>query len=346
MNKLYIIILVILVSCTGCAQDFKLPELNKTQIETLSSLKKLDDNLYIMDYKADYYFSEFKNKGTGNLTMMDFVEKYLDTIPDYSLWACSAFMSKIENDIIVGRNFDWENIPGLILFTTPKNGYASVSMVPIDLMLKKNVKNNYDNQKLLWAPYFPLDGMNSEGVTISELAVDGENVHNNDKITMLSLHLIRLVLDYASDLENAIELLKSYNNEASYRAHFFIADSSGNSAVIEYLNNKVVVTRNKEPWQVVTNTMLYKKSEKQLKNTCNRYKLISQHLSSKSALNSTGEAFSLLEKVTAKGSFSAQFDIYSFTQWSIVYNLTKRNFDVVYREDFENAHHYELNRMY
>ena len=342
MYKYFALFLLLVIGRIGCGQSLDLTELDSLQIKTLESLEKITDDLYTMDYKADYFFAEYKNKGIGSLSMVSFIEKYLDCIPNNKLWLCSAFMAANKKDIIVGRNFDWENIPGLILFTEPKNCYKSISLVPIDLMLNKNAMTVFDNKKLLWAPYFPVDGMNEKGLVIIELAVEGDIVHDDSKITMASLHLIRLLLDYASNLDEAIDLLNNFNNEASYRSHFFIADVSGSSAIVEYLDNKMVFTSNRNAWQVVTNTMVYNKSEKKLRKICNRYFTISKYLSSNNGSISTEEAFNLLKSVSIESSYSSQFDIYSSTQWSVLYNLGKRSINVVSQRNYENIYHFEF----
>ncbi len=267
------------------------------------------------------------------------------------LWSCSAFM--VENqkgEIIVGRNFDWENIPGMILFTEPDSGYKSVSMVPIDLMIDKESTSPADNRKLLWAPYFPVEGMNERGLVVIELAVEGQSfdelrdLKDASKPSLLSLHLIRLLLDNAANLEESIELLAKYNNNASDRSHLFIADSTGSSAVIEYLDNSMVVTRNKDPWQIVTNELVYKKSDKRLRKECARYSFMSQFITSHHAALSSVGSMNLLRSVSVDKAYSKQFDITSSTQWSVVYSINTLSLDVVSRRDFRNRFHYKLGK--
>ena len=47
-------------------------------------------------------------------------------------WACSLFaaLGDVDN-MLYGRNFDWDYSPAVLLFTDPPDGYASVSMVDI-----------------------------------------------------------------------------------------------------------------------------------------------------------------------------------------------------------------------
>jgi hypothetical protein len=52
-----------------------------------------------------------------------------------SLWACTCFSARNEHGSqLLGRNFDWENHPALLLFTDPPGRYASVSMVDISYL--------------------------------------------------------------------------------------------------------------------------------------------------------------------------------------------------------------------
>lgn len=340
-----IIILTSMLFASGIVsgQIIDMFEPDSSQLATLNSLELIKDDLYLMNYKADYYFDDFRSKGIGALDMGGFVEKYLDTIPGSALWSCSAFMVRNrKNEVFVGRNFDWEDIPGMILFTEPDSGYRSVSMVPIDLMINKDAKTAIDNRKLLWAPYFPVEGINERGLVVIELAVEGEAVKDEGKLSMLSLQLIRLLLDNAASLDESIELLGMFNNDASDRMHFFIADSTGSSAVIEYVNDEMVVSRNQNPWQTVTNNIVYKTSDKRLSKECSRYNFMSQFLSSNhSALSGVG-SMNLLKSVSVSQVYSKQFDITTFTQWSVIYNIGERSIDVVSRRDFRNQYHYDL----
>ena len=345
MFRFILLINILIVPYFALGQITEDIELDSIQNESLQSLEKINDDLYLMNYQADYYFEEFRYKGIGDLNMNEFIKKYLDTIPGSMLWSCSAFMVRNQkNEIIVGRNFDWENIPGMILITEPDQGYKSVSMVPVDLMINKEAKSAMDNQKLLWAPFFPVEGMNERGLVVIELAVEGEKVFDENKISMLSLHLIRLLLDNAANLNESIELLSKYNNTASYRSHLFIADSTGSSAVIEYLDNEMVVSKNHNQWQVVTNNMVYKTSDKRLRKECGRYDFMSQYLSSHHSAISTVGSMSLLRSVSVKNVYASQFNITSSTQWSVVYNIGERCIDVVSRRDFRNKYHFELNK--
>ena len=114
--------------------------------------------------------------------------------------------------------------------------------------------------------------------------------------------------------------------------------------MIEYLDDEMVVSKNKDQWQVVTNNMVYKTPEKRLRKECGRYDFMSQYLSSHHDAISTVGSMNLLRSVSVKNVHSTQFNITSSTQWSVVYNIGERSIDLVSRRDFRNKDHFELNK--
>lgn len=316
--------------------------LDSMQLRTLASLERLNDHLYLMHYNSDYHFDSFIEEGTRDMSFDDFINKYLGKVPEQELWACSAFKVKNGRASLLGRNFDWENIPGIILFTSPDSAYRSVSMVPADLLINIKAVVPEENKGLLWAPYFPVEGINEKGLVVMELAVEGEKAHIPGRVNLFSLHLIRLLLDKAAGLDEAIDLLGRYNNMASERMHFFIADSSGSSAVVEYIDNDLAVTRNDGGWQVVTNTMVQGKSEKKLRKGCGRYNYLSQYLEAHSRALLEPGAFNILRAVAVDKVINSQFKITTSTQWSVIYDLEEKSLSVVSRRNFATRYSYSL----
>ena len=79
---------------------------------------------------------------------------------------------------LYGRNLQADPGPGLLLFTDPPDGYASVSMVDIEYLgfSSSDVSHLADlpleeRQALLNAPRIPFDGMNEHGLAIGMAAL-------------------------------------------------------------------------------------------------------------------------------------------------------------------------------
>lgn len=106
------------------------------ELRSLMSLKKIDNyGMYQMTYYGDYGFDDFLEVGASNDADIEtFVTKrLLKGLPiDLGVTGdgCTAFVVKNGNgNILFGRNFDFTYAPSLQLYTTPDNGYASVSIV-------------------------------------------------------------------------------------------------------------------------------------------------------------------------------------------------------------------------
>jgi hypothetical protein len=121
-----------------------------------------------MTYYGDYGFDEFIK-----------VDHPWDPLASNIKEGCSCFGAlNIEGKILYGRNLDLnEPYSVLVLYTDPPDGYASVSLcvaIDIDSYLENSTDEN--TQWVLEYPYWPFDGMNEYGVSISGLNVDGEAV--------------------------------------------------------------------------------------------------------------------------------------------------------------------------
>lgn len=102
-----------------------------------------------------------------------------------------------------------------------------------------------DEMLTIAALYAPLDGMNEKGLCVSVNMIQDNTTIQQDtgKADITTTTAIRLMLDKAATVEEALELLGQYDLHASfnYMIHFAIADSEGNSVAVEYIDNKMVV---------------------------------------------------------------------------------------------------------
>jgi hypothetical protein len=274
---------------------------------SLSTLVKINDYpFFIMEYYGNYNFKEhaIKTNKPGEKKGLYFYK------------ACSTFSAlNKKGDIIFGHNIDWSKFPMLLLFIYPSEGIKSVSLVGLDNLgfhtKDPDLSSYADLIKLLKAPYFPHDGMNEFGVAIGEMTVKGDIVYDPKKRNLGPLHLIRQVLDNAKNLNEAISLFKRYNNTTG-DIHYLISDSSGQSAVIEYIKGEIVVSRNTEPWQIATNFIINNENPERLLYQCRRFKQAHLILKRVNGLVSQVEAMNILEEVSLD----------NLTQWSVIYNLS------------------------
>lgn len=333
---LLILVFIFAMSIPSCKNTPSENESIEKNQKTLESLKIIDDfPLYIMKYYGDYHFNE--------LLESDSVRKRI-IIPMDNKIGCTCFAAfGLDSNPIMGRNFDWMNHPALLLFTHPPDGYASVSMVDISsLGYQKNSSLETIEQRkgLLNAPFIPFDGMNEKGVAVGMMAVpEAQPPFDRQRKSLQDLEAIRLILDYASSVDEAVSLLKKYNilfstSISAPPLHYLVADAGGNSSVIEFIDNKMVVIPNDRPWQISTNFIISRSNaQKDPENTsCFRYNTGYKFLKEKNGKLTNEEAMQLLSRVSQ-----------NITIWSVVYDLGEKEINVVMGRKYDQVKIFGLN---
>ena len=301
------------------------------QIRSLASFRMVNDHpLYVMHIYGDYGFDEFLERGIdgGAVTRP----------PEHELaegWACSVFAALNKGgDLVLGRNFDWHNRPTLLLFTDPPDGLASVSLVDVSYLGLTTEKPTWsDRLKLRDAPYWPFDGMNEAGLAVGMMAVpSAQPSQDPQKVTIGSLHAIRLLLDRARTVDEAIALLQTYNIAfGGPPLHYLVADSTGQSAVVEFAEGEMVVLRNKDAWQAATNFTMSGLTEQAANSGCWRYATVTGALDQADGNTSPAEAMALLERVSQPN-----------TMWSVVYGMTSGDISVAVGRYYDPIHRFQL----
>lgn len=302
------------------------------EIKTLSTLKEKSAGVYTMTYDGDYGFDEFLKIGAdSDADIETFVTKrLLKGLPiefHVSDAGCTAFVSRNEEgDIIYARNFDFLYAPFLQVYTAPDNGYASVSTVNLSFAGygEDNLPSSgisFQNFLTLAAPFLPFDGMNEKGVCMALLAVpEVQMIDDPDKVTLNTTTAIRLVLDQAASVEEAVELLKEYNIYFSgdVTCHFLIADATGKSVLVEYYDGGLQVVTSDADYQIASNFVAYHGLNIGEGYTeFDRYHAVEEVLSNDNAVTME-ECENLLNTI---GVYNGETDK---LQWSVVYNLTDK----------------------
>lgn len=331
------------------------------EIRTLTSLKLVEGTkLYTMEFFADYHFDEFLKTGAkDNNEYNDYVNKImneslsLDITGSASDNACSAFTFRgTDGDRYVGRNFDNIANPVMLVVTSPDDAYKSISAVDMTrLGFNSERAPKTVDPKLFKAPYYPMDGVNEKGISVSILQVNFSRKQRDDGKTNIGIYaVVRLVLDYADSIENAVGLIDKYNIyfDSSMMAHFLIADHDGRSALIEFVNGETNIIYNDRSYQPASN---FNNTEEFFdedgyvhpeeyrswltNSTVNaydsefgeyiRYDYMLDSLYNSSGIMSVDDAFKLLETVASP----------SKLQYSVVYNLTDLQATVITDNDWE-----------
>lgn len=284
--------------------------------------------LYTLDYSFDYKFDEYLQTGI--------IPSYVPSSTGNKDFSCTCFSAFGENNRLLGRNYDWDEPSSyFILFTDPPNRYSSVSTVDLSFF-------NYDHEKspaspgnqntLRILPYFPFDGMNEKGVAVGMNAVPyAQSPYDGSKVTIGELQLIRLILDYASSTQNAITLIQQYNIRMEEPpVHYLIADTSGHSIIVEFVNGNMEIINNPDPWQVTTNFVITGLNNP-YSAPCWRFRTAYETLQNRSGILSISEAINLLQDVSV-----------SSTRWSIVFNLKEGQLQIAIGRKYQNLHYFNI----
>ena len=320
-----------------------------TFITAANSIEELEDGLYSMEINGDYGFDDFLAQGgaASDSALADYLIDYLshgfykiESDVQTGEFGCSTISVADENGTtFFGRNYDWEECQAMIVHTRPQNGYESVSTCCLDF-LGFNEEYTPDGSMIermqtLAAVYVPLDGMNEKGLVVADLmAGDKEETHQQtDKPDLTTTTAIRLLLDRAADVDEAIELLGQYDMNSSIGAahHLSIADAGGKSVVVEYVDGEMMVTETK----VVTNHYLSDCAKQGVgsRQSHLRFDTLSTYTSPSDEM----DVRDILESVAQKN-YPQSEEHWEKTMWSIVYCPEGRCADFYFAENYEHSY--------
>ena len=321
-------------------------------ISPASEIAELEDGFSAIRYDGDYGFDEFL-AGGGASSDGEVVE-YLanNLLSDLNLgdllggiFGCSTIaVQSPDGDALFGRNFDWKNCEAVVVESHPENGHASLSTVNMDF-ISQNVGGgmvgmalNLDEFKTLAALYAPLDGMNEAGLAVSVNMIQDSAVieQNTDKPDITTTTAIRLLLDKAGSVDEALELLRQYDLHGSMgmMIHFAIADSAGRSVAVEYVDNEMVITET----PVLTNFYLAE-GEKQgigTEQSHERYDILRNKLEETPQMEME-DVRDALDRVSKDN-----FGEFESTEWSIVMNLSEGEARYYHRENYNRNYTFRL----
>ena len=233
------------------------------ELFTLSSIQLLRDRndshgdgaVYSMQVHGDYYLDDFIEQGgvSSDSELIDFVTKHLTkgllkiNISDPEI-GCSSFTARTaDGDMLFARNYDFSKTNTCLVFTkAKKDRHATISTADLQFLgidPENNMNSMMDKIVSLAAPYAPLDGINDAGVScgIYMTYQGGEKTiptdQNTEKPDLTSTTLLRLILDYADNVEEAVQIASMYDlhDSAKTSYHYMVADSTGKSAILEWV---------------------------------------------------------------------------------------------------------------
>ena len=307
------------------------------RIAAVLSVKTVAEEFYTMNFQQDYHLDKALS---ADIKSEDDLIRFIsdDMFFGYPMkasalsCACSAFRSETpDGKNLVGRNLDYDDTETLALYTHPEGGYASIASADVGIAgIGKYAGLPLSDTKgkiaLLASPYLCVDGMNEKGLSVSVLNLTMEELHQDTgKPGLFILVAVRLLLDRAANVEEAVELLGKYDihSGSGWTQHLFIADAKGSSVVVEWTKDKMKTVNS----AACTNFKLTtKRAQEDPSGMCDRFDTMTEWLSKKEK-NTPKDAMALLQSVSVP-----------FTQWSCVFHLDDFSVDYVIDRGFEKVY--------
>ena len=228
-------------------------------IKSANSCVKLDDGLYYMEYKGDDGFDGLMAKGGFEKAddMVGYIIEFLskghykpEVETSKEPYGCSALTVKTpDGSVMMGRNFDFPSAIGVIMHCIPDKGYETITTFNVEFYQfgEEFKPEGFKNQYMCLAGLFvALDGINEKGLAIADLmAGDSIETHQRtSKPDLTTTAAISYMLKNAANVDEALKLLEGIDmhSDIGTAHHYAMADISGRSVVVEYVDNKMVVT--------------------------------------------------------------------------------------------------------
>lgn len=349
------------------------------KLEMIHSMKDLDGNgrLYEIDYNQDYMLDSVMQPGITEQTELfrHIASLLFDNLPAENAEVkygagCSAFAAQEAEGkgFLMGRNYDFRHFApdnksylptsAILVRTAPEGGKKSISMVDgLNLGFGQGFYNDgkTDLSMLMALPYAALDGINEDGFAIGVLALNEKQTNQQTgKQRIGTTVAIRMMLDKASTVREAIEMLKNYdmdmrgNGHSNY--HFFMADATGDYAIVEYTFDKdrtepkvMEVFTADDSLRCVTNfyvapSMTGTTDGWGSSHGKDRYENLRKTLDEKKHVMKEDEAMQLLEKVSQPPTE----ELTSQTQWSALYNLTEKTLRLTILREYAKEYNFRI----
>lgn len=283
-----------------------------------------DTPAYFMEVRGDYHFEEFLAQGgaSSDMEVSVFLSRKISKgfytaapVGEYRE-GCSVLSAQGEDGFhLWGRNYDWTGSVPIIVRHIPKDGYTSLSTCDFQWITgnAKTMPEGMINQMLaIAALYVPLDGVNEAGLCVADLEVNEGGMPDPDtgKPDLTITTAIRLLLDKAATVDEALALLEQYDIHPSGGTshHLAVSDAAGASVSVEFTDEGFTAV----PTQAVTNFNLANgDAAAGGESAQERYEILTAHLK---------QGVTKPEQVRDAMSAAAQPDGQWITQWSIVYD--------------------------
>lgn len=191
--------------------------------------------------------------------------------------ACSRILwNNNKLAVVVGRTMDWPESTEPILTVLPRGMKRDGGLVGSEVVVKENPArwtSKYGSVVTTVYGVGTADGVNEKGLGVHLLYLNATDfgLRDTSKAGVQAGLWGQYILDNAATVKEALELMKEIQpvmfevHGFKSSVHLAIEDASGDSAILEYVNGKLVVHHGRE-YRVMTNDPTYDQQLALLKN--------------------------------------------------------------------------------
>ena len=317
------------------------------------SAEKIGDDLYYMEYRGDDGFDGLMAQGGFENAdqMVGYIIEFLSKghyKPEVNTqktgFGCSALTVKTpEGGAMMGRNFDFPSAVGVVLHTIPDRGYETITTFNVDFYgFGEGYKpEGFTNQYLaLTGLFVALDGINEKGFAMADLTA-GDTIQTHQctsKPDLTTTAAISYLLKNAANVDEALDLLRGIDmhSDIGCAHHYAMADASGKSVVVEYVDNEIVVVES----PAVTNHYLCEaKLNVGLIEGDNRYTRLCERYEQTGGVMNEQQLTDAIKAVS-----QPEREGFRGTAWTMVMDLKTPSVTYYSRRHFDKPLHFELKK--
>ena len=179
------------------------------------------------------------------------------TFSQKDISACTAFVLKDSNNVVLGFSFDF-HVGSHCIYVNKRNVERNRYLLLAEKPVKWVSKYGSITYNLLGKDW-PHSGMNEAGLAVQCLGAQDEGAeypHPDNRIPIDESGWIQYQLDNSASIEDVIENMQKIrvSNRSLGEAHFLICDKSGNAIIIEYVNGVIkTYTEDNLPYPITAN---------------------------------------------------------------------------------------------
>ncbi|MGD8782739.1 MAG: linear amide C-N hydrolase [Ignavibacteria bacterium] len=260
----------------------------------------------------------------------------------YESNACVTFVINTEDSLFFGWNYEFDCGSGFLIIN--KRGLVKTSFLRPDEIPIKWISKYGSITFNQWGKEFPSGGINEKGLVVTQATFLATQYPEKDIRPAISeLQWIQYQLDNYSNVQEVInsdKLIRITKN--SVPLHYMICDKEGNTAIIEFIDGRMVFYQNDELLYRVMGNESYQSSLLEI----SKYKGLGGNQEIPSKSTDTKYANSIIASDYVK-KYSKSYNIveYSFdilshsseparTQWSLLFDIKN---DRIYFRSLQNA---------